>query len=178
MNIKSIIKNKIINYLRNNDSVEVVVLWFYSNELFVFKNINNFFEIEIGSLSREVEINEMVDVIEAIEDNKETILGSDNYDQIGDYVVRYLASLGVKDIGYEDEENMYDEDCRYIGTGPNGTIELLELLCEIIGEIKEEKNINDRPFIIIDYEGTYYLKNATERINGNGEAKEYLFLYS
>lgn len=44
--------------------------------------------------------------------------------------------------------------------------------------IKDKINNNkDIPFVFIDYEGTYYLKKATEQVNKYNQAEAYMSLY-
>ena len=163
MNIKDSYKQIIKQFVDRNDCEEIV-FFIYSNEEYVYKDISNFFTISIGGIPSKAKISEVIDVFDYTDENEEFLLDEDNYDQTAAPVIEYLNEIGIKNIGFEDSENDYDENMYYIGRGPSGLYEMVQLLIEIIIELWTSYNIN-KPILFVDYEATWYLKEATQEVN-------------
>ena len=91
----------------------------------------------------------------------------------------WYAEKGVENIGYEDDENSYDEQMNYIGKGPVGYYELLSEITAVAQKLQESGLIKDKfgapiPIIIHDLEYTWYVIEATKKANPNGEADAFL----
>ena len=85
---------------------------------------------------------------------------------------------GIENIGEEDED-CYDEDCNYIGKGPVGHYELLQIVTDVAKKLQEEGFITDQfkksiPIIIHGLECAWYDIEATQKANPNGEADTYI----
>ena len=84
---------------------------------------------------------------------------------------------GIENIGYEDPD-CYDEKMRYIGKGPVGYYELLQVVSEVAKQLIEEDYFLYRcgkriPIIIQDYELTWYVVEETKKVNIHNEAKDF-----
>ena len=75
---------------------------------------------------------------------------------------------------------MYGDDgVVYIGRGPNGLPELLEVVVQIAQELHRDGTIERKfgrevPIIFADHEYTWYMIEATREANPNGEADEFI----
>lgn len=102
-------------------------------------------------------------------------------DEIKLEVLSWLKKKKVKDIGFE-EEPIYDHKSNYIGKGPNGLLELLDLFVEIIkdlhqsGALKSQFN-KEIPVILHDLEYPWYYIEATKKANPNTTTVDFLELY-
>lgn len=97
---------------------------------------------------------------------------------MADALIDWYESTGVQDIGGESG-GVFDENMRYIGTGPNGLPELLKLVTEITKELQTDGVIEAKfgrklPVILADFDCTWYMINATAEANPNGEAEAYI----
>ncbi len=86
---------------------------------------------------------------------------------------------GIDDIGYEDCDSCYDSEMCYIGKGPKGHYELLNLVSEIAKRLQKENYIFNKfsrnlPIIIHGLEYAWYDIEVTQNANINGEADAFL----
>ncbi len=91
----------------------------------------------------------------------------------------WYAENGITNIGEENEDEMYDEDCNYIGKGPVGHYELLQIASNVARKLQEEGVIKEHfgkelPIIVHGLEYAWYDIEATEKANPNGEADTFL----
>ncbi len=112
-------------------------------------------------------------------DKRQTVIGFDEINPAADALMRWYEDTGVKDIGYEEPDSMYDSHMAYIGKGPNGLSELLGLAADIAAELQSSGYIEARfgrklPIILADYEFTWYMIKATRDANPDGEADAYI----
>lgn len=82
---------------------------------------------------------------------------------------------GIDNIGYEDYNACYDDEMRYIGKGPVGYYELLSEITDVAKRLQDSGFIKNKfgkpiPIIIHDLEYTWYVIEATKKVNTNGEA--------
>lgn len=108
------------------------------------------------------------------------VIGFDEPNPIADALMDWYEASGVQDIRDDDPEDIpYDSQMRYIGKGPNGLPELLQVVVELATELQSDGTIEARfgrkiPIIVADYEFTWYMIRATRNANPNGEADEYI----
>jgi hypothetical protein len=74
---------------------------------------------------------------------------------------------------------MYDEEYNYIGKGPVGHLELINLAANVAKRLQEEGFVANKfkkplPIIIHGLECAWYDIEATKKANPNGEADTYL----
>lgn len=94
-------------------------------------------------------------------------------------LLKYFVENGIKDIGYEDETLMYDEDYNYIGRGSNGYYELLQIVSNVAKRLHDNKVIintfkREIPIIIHDLEYSWFSEEATKNGNPKGIAEKFL----
>lgn len=87
----------------------------------------------------------------------------------------------IKNIGQEDEELMYDDECHYIGKGPSGKYELIQVITDLSKRLHDEGVMvntfkRDIPIIIHDLEYAWYELEATKM--GNPDGLDDMFLES
>lgn len=92
---------------------------------------------------------------------------------------QWYEENNIVDIGNEDE-NCYDKYGGYIGRGPVGHYELLQIVANIALRLQKEGFLVERfnhkiPIIIHGLEYTWYDIEATIRANPNHEADDFLF---
>ena len=173
---------------KQRDIYAISLLMTY-HELSIYDGIKNFPEISIGyntekycgsaSLLSEERWNYAY-----WEQNNEVIL--DNQDTVGaDLLLKWWSEQGISCLDYESEDEMYDENMNYIGKGPNGFFELVNLISDIVLDLQNSGVVREKfgsiPVIIHDLEYSWYTINATKKANPNGEADcflEYLKLDS
>ena len=131
------------------DEIAAISILVYSNETYVYKGIKNFFEISIGYIQKD-----------------------DKYDS--DDVKGLKVILNAE----EDFEKSYDENMNYIGKGPNGYYEVLNMISEVARDLQLHGIVNKKfgkiPIIIHDLEYSWYSEEATILANPNNEAKEFI----
>lgn len=112
-------------------------------------------------------------------DIQQTVIGYEQANQMADALISWYNETGVENIGLEDNDSFFDSNMMYIGKGPNGLAELLQLVADISAELQKDGYIQSRfgrqiPIIIADFEFTWYMIKATQDANPNGEANEYI----
>lgn len=153
-----------------------------TNEFSTYKGICNFPEFSIG-YNTESDCDDAEPLSEDrwnfaywCQNNIELI--SAEHSDMSDELLDWYEEQGVIDIGVEPEENMYDENCTYIGKGPNGYLELLCLISNIARRLQAdgwiEKRFGHIPIIVHDLDYSWYTSKMTETANPNGEAKVFL----
>lgn len=162
-----------------------VTFFVYSNESYKYKEYSNISEFNISlnneSFFRE-EYNGKGDGLYSEERWNFAYLEMNEYEMLDDEGLEVLFEWynqeGIENIGYEDPD-CYDEHMSYIGKGPVGYYELLEVVTEVAKQLIEEDYFQSKcgrriPIIIQDYEFTWYVVEATEKANVHGEADDFL----
>ena len=106
------------------------------------------------------------------------IINPDEPDELTDLLFEWYKENGINNIGEEDED-CYDEDCNYIGKGPVGHYELLQIVSEVAEKLQQESFVEKHfgkkiPIIIHGLEYAWYDIEATQRANMNGEAEPFM----
>ncbi len=110
--------------------------------------------------------------------NEISIINPDEPDELTDLLFEWYKENGINNIGEEDED-CYDEDCNYIGKGPVGHYELLQIVSEVAKKLQSEGYIEAHfgkklPIIIHGLEYAWYDIEATQKANLNGEAETFI----
>ena len=125
--LKEYLYNEIKNYLKSiAKDTYVISIFINFNECNVYDNIENFPNVSIFS-------NTLSDIEDCNDEeekwnmafwgcNDEIYLIAD--DKSAKLLVDWYAENDVDNIGYEDDEQDYDDELNYIGNGPNGCKEL------------------------------------------------------
>ncbi len=100
-----------------------------------------------------------------------------------DLLYDWYAENGITNIGEENENEMYDEDCNYIGKGPAGHYELLQIAAAVAERLQKDGVIKDHfgyelPVIVHGLEYAWYDFEATERANPDGQAETFFKVMS
>lgn len=103
------------------------------------------------------------------------IISLEESDIYSEMLFDWYEENGITNIGEEDSDEDYDEDGRYIGKGPVGHYELLEIASNVGRKLQEEGVIEDHfgkplPIIVHGLEYAWYDVEATENANPGGEA--------
>ena len=185
MTLKEYLYNEIHSVLASWDEKDIYAISFfvYFNECNCYNGIKNFPEFSVG-------YNTETDCGNAHKHSKVrwnfAFWCQNNIDIITPYVdttakllLEWYNSIGLSNIGEEERnEDMYDENMRYIGKGPKGYYEFLMLISEIARQIQTEGTIKEKfgsiPIIIHDLEYPWYIEKATENANPFGEAEDFL----
>lgn len=107
------------------------------------------------------------------------IIDTDEPDVFTEKLFDWYAENGITNIGEENEDEMYDADCNYIGKGPSGHYELLQLASEVARKLQEDGVIKEHfgkeiPVIIHGLEYAWYDIEATKNANPDGEADTFI----
>jgi hypothetical protein len=106
------------------------------------------------------------------------IISADDDDEGMSVLFHWYKKHGIKKIGYEDPGTMYNEGMKYIGKGPAGYYELLMAVSNVARRLQLEGVVEKRfgkiPIIVHDLEYAWYVRDATENANPNGEADLFL----
>lgn len=110
--------------------------------------------------------------------NETYVIDLDEPNELTDLLFEWYRENGISNIGEEDED-CYDEDCKYIGKGPVGHYELLTLASEVAKRLQQEGFLENKfgkklPIIIHGLEYAWYDIEATQNANINGEADTFL----
>ena len=110
--------------------------------------------------------------------NEISIINPDEPDELTDLLFEWYKENGINNIGEEDED-CYDEDCNYIGKGPVGHYELLQIASEVAKKLQSEGYAEAHfgkklPIIIHGLEYAWYDIEATQKANLNGEAETFI----
>ena len=111
--------------------------------------------------------------------NEQYVINPDEPDALIELLFEWYKSEGVTNIGYEDEESGYDEDFNYVGKGPVGHYELLNIVADVAERLQNEGLLENRfgrkiPIIVHGMEYAWYDIEATKKANPNGEAETFL----
>lgn len=98
---------------------------------------------------------------------------------VADLLICWYRKQGIIDARMpERTEDMYDNSGIYIGKGPSGYIELMNLISQIAKKLQNSNFIKGRfgdvPIIVHDLEYSWYSIRATKTANPNGEANDFL----
>ena len=182
---KQILKKKILSEMKSLDKNDIYAISFLinfnesddSDEELSLPNLFLLYNTE-AECEADSEFDEERWNIAFWQEEEFNILESNEKNELVNSLLRWYKQIGVENIGYEDEEEMYDDKMEYIGKGPNGYWELASLLSEIACEIhSEEPKFSKIPIIINDYEYSWYTYDFTESANPDGQAKIFLKAY-
>jgi hypothetical protein len=185
MELEVYLYNKILPHIQSwkDQDIYAISFFVYSNEAYVFKGIANFSEFSIG-YNTERDCNFASQFSEERwnfafwNQNMIEIIRADDNDEGANALMDWYQEKGLADIGWEDEDAMFDEHMRYIGKGPNGYYELLFAVAAVARRLQLEGAIRAQfgriPIIVHDLEYPWYVEKATECANPGGEAKTFL----
>ena len=106
------------------------------------------------------------------------IINPDEPDELTNLLFEWYKENGINNIGEEDDD-CYDEDFKYIGKGPVGHYELLQIVATVAKKLQSEGYTEAHfdkklPIIIHGLEYAWYDIEATQKANLNGEADTFI----
>ena len=174
---------KVISTWRE-DGIYAISFLLTNNEESVYKGISNFPEFSVGyNTENDCEDDDLLSEerwnFACWSQNNVVLVDAEpEHSELANELIQWYEKNGVKDVGFEDEDKMYDEECRYIGKGPNGYWELMSLVSDIARKLQTEgvvrKQFGNIPIIVHDLEYSWFVSKMTENANPNGEAKVFL----
>lgn len=194
MEFKNMLRTRILEVLDSWPAEDQYAIMFfvYPNEAYEYRGYSNIAEfLMLYRCESDIKTNHNP-LFRAMSDDEErwnpafwdpdlqaTVIGFDDPNPIADALVDWYEALGVQDNGYEDPNTMYDSNGIYIGKGPNGLPELLQVVVEIAAELQNDGTIEAKfgrkiPIVLANFEFTWYMIRATRNANPNGEADEYI----
>ena len=106
------------------------------------------------------------------------IINPDEPNELTNLLFEWYKENGINNIGEEDDD-CYDEDFNYIGKGPVGHYELLQIVATVPKKLQSEGYTEAHfgkklPIIIHGLEYAWYDIEATQKANLNGEADTFI----
>ena len=185
INITEKIYSKVESVMETWSESDIYAISFfvYSNESYEYKNFKNVSSFAI-SYNTESDC-EGADIYDEERWNyafwrqdENPIIDPDEPNELTNLLFEWYKENGINNIGEEDED-CYDEDCNYIGKGPVGHYELLQIVSEVAEKLQQESFVEKHfgkkiPIIIHGLEYAWYDIEATQRANMNGEAEPFM----
>ena len=184
MSLEKYLYDKVLPVIQGWDEDGIYAISFYvnSNEANEYEGITNFPEFAI-SYNTEKNCENASELSEerwnyAYWRQDETFIIDSEGNDGAAFLLSWYEEQGIKNIGYEDDSNAYNEDMEYIGKGPIGYYELLCTVAEVGRMLQSDGIISEKfgniPIIVHGLDYCWYVKEATERANPNGEAEIFL----
>lgn len=176
------VKTEILKW--NEDDIYAISFFVNSNEAYEYKNYNN---VSMWAISYNTE--EDCDGADALDEerwnyafwrqNITPVIDIDEPNEYTEMLFDWYIENGITDIGEENEDEMYDKNYNYIGKGPVGHYELIQIASVVARKLQEDGIIKEHfgkemPVIIHGLEYTWYDIEATKKANPNGEADTFL----
>ncbi len=167
----------------SESDIYAISFFVYSNESYEYKNFKNVSSFAI-SYNTESDC-EGADLYDEERWNyafwrqdENPIIDPDEPNELTNLLFEWYKENGINNIGEEDED-CYDEDCNYIGKGPVGHYELLQIVSEVAEKLQQESFVEKHfgkkiPIIIHGLEYAWYDIEATQKANLNGEADTFI----
>lgn len=185
INITEKIYSKVESVMETWSESDIYAISFfvYSNESYEYKNFKNVSSFAI-SYNTESDC-EGADIYDEERWNyafwrqdENPIIDPVEPNELTNLLFEWYKENGINNIGKEDED-CYDEDCNYIGKGPVGHYELLQIVSEVAEKLQQESFVEKHfgkkiPIIIHGLEYAWYDIEATQRANKNGEAEPFM----
>ena len=163
--------------------IYAISFFVYSNESYEYKNFSNVSSFAI-SYNTESDC-EGADVYDEKRWNyafwrqdENPIIDPDEPNELTDQLFEWYKENDITNIGEEDED-CYDNEYNYIGKGPVGHYELLQIASEVAKKLQQEGYVENHfgkkiPIIIHGLEYAWYDIEATRKANPNGEADTFM----
>ena len=176
------VKSEILKW--NEDGIYAISFFVYSNEAYSYRGFSN---VSMWDISYNTEsdcegagsLDEERWNYAFWRQNTTPIIDVDLPNPYTDLLFDWYAANGIDNIGYEDENDMYDENMMYIGKGPVGLYELLGVAADIASRLQTEGIIKEHfgkpiPIIVHGLEYAWFDIEATQKANPNDEAETFL----
>lgn len=190
INLEDYLYNKVRPVIETwtEGGIYAISFFVYSNEAYEYKEYNNISEFAISYNTEEdcdgaSEMSEERWNFVFWRQNMPHIIEPYDGDEATKILFQWYEENGIKNIGYENYDEDYDEQGNYISKGPVGYYELLTAVSNVARKLQTEGIIKkqfgkDIPIIVHDMEYTWYIEQATRNANPNGEADVFLKTYA
>ncbi len=167
----------------SESDIYAISFFVYSNEAYEYKNYSN-----ISTFAISYNTEEDCNGADAYDEERwnyaywrqdETpIIDPYEEPEMTELLFDWYKENGITDIGEEDD-NCYDSNGYYIGKGPVGHYELIQIVAETANKLQTEGYIEQKfgkkiPIIIHGLEYAWYDIEATQKANPNGEANIFI----
>ena len=186
INLQEYLENKLIDIISawDEDDIYAISFFVYSNEAHEYNGCSNVTYFSV-SYNTERDCNGASEFSEerwnyAFWRQEEIpIINADCENEGIKILFDWYKEKGITDIGYEDRDNCYDSEMRYVGKGPIGFYELLSEITNVAKKMQDSGFIKNKfgisiPIIIHDLEYPWYIIEATKKANLHGEADVFL----
>lgn len=186
IDLEKYLENRLRDIISSWDENDIYAISFlvYSNESFEFGGYSNVTEFSVGyNTERDCagadKLSEKRWNYAFWRQNETPVILADDENEGMKLLFDWYRENGIDNIGYEDYENSYDDEMRYIGKGPVGYYELLSVVITVARKLQTSGFIKEKfgapvPIIIHDMEYPWYIIEANKRANPNGEAESFL----
>lgn len=182
IDLQAYLENKLRDIISawNENDIYAISFFVYSNEAYEYNGYSNVTKFSV-SYNTENDCNGAGELSEerwnyAFWRQDETpIIDVDNENEGIKILFDWYKENCIDNIGYEDYNACYDDEMRYIGKGPVGYYELLSEITDVAKRLQDSGFVKNKfgkpiPIIIHDLEYTWYIIEATKKVNSNGEA--------
>lgn len=167
----------------NEDGIYALSFFVYSNECYEYRNFTNVSLFAISyNTEKDCEGAGLYDEerwnYAYWRQNETWIINPDEPNELNDLLFDWYAENGITNIGEEDGD-CYDENGDYIGKGPVGHYELLQIASAVAKRLQQEGFTEKHfgkplPIIIHGLEYAWHDIEATKNANINGEADTFI----
>ena len=176
------VKSEILKW--NEADIYAISFFVYSNEAFTYRNFSNVTMWSV-SYNTEADCGHAGEMDEERRNyafwrhNEVPIIDVETPNAYTELLFDWYAARGITNVGYEDENNMFDEEMRYIGKGPVGEYELCGIAADIALRLQTEGLIESHfgrrlPILIHGLEYPWYNIEATRKANSHVEADTFI----
>ncbi len=176
------VKSEVLKW--NEDGIYAISFFVYPNEAYEY---NGFSNVSMWAISYNTET-DCKGADEFDEErwnyafwrqNETMIIDVDEPNDYADALFDWYAQQGITNIGEENIEEAYDEKYRFIGKGPAGHYELIQLAVRVAKRLQEDGTVKahfgkDLPIIIHGLEYCWFDLEATKKANPDGQADTFL----
>lgn len=168
----------------NEDDIYAISFFVCANEVYEYNGYSNVTEFSVSyntekDCSGAGELSEERWNYAFWRQNETPVIESDDENEGIKILFDWYEENGVDNIGYENYDICYDNEMKYIGKGPVGYYELLSEITTVANKLQTSGFVMNKfgrpiPIIIHDLEYPWYIIEATQKANPNGEADMFL----
>ena len=168
----------------NEDDIYAISFFVCANEVYEYNGYSNVTEFSVSyntekDCSGAGELSEEHWNYAFWRQNETPVIESDDENEGIKILFDWYEENGVDNIGYENYDICYDNEMKYIGKGPVGYYELLSEITTVANKLQTSGFVMNKfgrpiPIIIHDLEYPWYIIEATQKANPNGEADMFL----
>lgn len=182
IDLKAYLEKKLLDIISawNEDDIYAISFFVYANETYEYNGYSNVTEFHVSYNTEKDccgagELSEERWNYTFWRQNETPVIEADNENEGMKILFDWYEENGIDNIGYENYDDCYDNEMRYIGKGPVGYYELLSEITNVAGKLQDSGFIRNKfgrpiPVIIHDLEYSWYVMEATQKANPNGEA--------